>query len=483
MIRRTTFAFLSWFFPTVLLAQVDAQKIREIDLFVTQNFELQNYPSLCIAVIEKGEVKYIKAFGYADQKLKKKATTQTIYQIGSVTKVFTGNILSRLLVENKIGLTSPVSTFFPGPVVFPKDSTGRGLTVFDVATHTGGLPTYPPTLHRLNGDAPILGFPKDSLLAGISQTRLLFNIGRRWRYSNYGYGVLGNIIEAVEKKPLDDVFASRLFRPLKMSSTSLLYRPEYKKRLAVPYLVDELRIENKPWNLESIAACGNVYSTITDMSKAMIYFLGSSPEVKLQTTKQYQIVDTSSYGLGCFVNRPRSYETYYINHGGDLDGYGSWFTFFPEKEIGFVLLTNSKKGREFSDLGYALGDIIMGKNVTLPAPTVLSLMRKTYMESGVEGSLGAYLKNKTIKTYSYDENALNLFGYDLLGLNKNKDAIKVFTLCTEEYPNSANAFDSLAEAYYTDGDPKESLKNYQRSIELNPDNRNAADWIKKIRGN
>lgn len=92
------------------------------------------------------------------------------------------------------------------------------------------------------------------------------------------------------------------------------------------------------------------------------------------------------------------------------------------------------------------------------------------------------LKKEQPETYNFkDENELNNLGYKLLNDNRIDDAIKIFKLLVSEFPNSPNPYDSLGEAYHTNGDLKQSLKNYQKSLELNPDNSNAAKWIDKIK--
>ncbi|HEY7911454.1 MAG TPA: tetratricopeptide repeat protein, partial [Blastocatellia bacterium] len=93
------------------------------------------------------------------------------------------------------------------------------------------------------------------------------------------------------------------------------------------------------------------------------------------------------------------------------------------------------------------------------------------------------LKTNQSNAYDFSEPELNGLGYRLLAMKKVKEAIEVFKLNVEAYPQSSNVYDSLAEAYMTNGDKELAIKNYKRSLELNPQNTNAAETLKKLNAN
>lgn len=112
-------------------------------------------------------------------------------------------------------------------------------------------------------------------------------------------------------------------------------------------------------------------------------------------------------------------------------------------------------------------------------------MRATITQKGVDAVLEQYRELKRTQTNNYDfsEPLLNRLGYDLLRTQKVKEAIEIFKLNVEMFPQSANAYDSLGEAYMMNGDKELAIKNYEKSLELNPQNTKAVDTLKKLRGN
>lgn len=122
-----------------------------------------------------------------------------------------------------------------------------------------------------------------------------------------------------------------------------------------------------------------------------------------------------------------------------------------------------------------------------PRPTSLQEdLREVYDEDGIEATIAAYgdLRNRFYGRGSYDfgEGSLNAFGYELLEAGDIHDAIAVFRLNTEQFPESANAWDSLAEGYLRAGDGERAVEYYEKSLELDPDNRNAKEKLREIRG-
>src|SRR5581483_5234731 len=108
---------------------------------------------------------------------------------------------------------------------------------------------------------------------------------------------------------------------------------------------------------------------------------------------------------------------------------------------------------------------------------------KNILARGAEAALGEYRQWRKGRAADevINENQMNRIGYDLLGLKRIKDAIEVFKLNVEDYPQSANTWDSLGEAYMTSGEKEQAIKNYQRSVELNPNNTNGVEALKKLR--
>ncbi len=118
-----------------------------------------------------------------------------------------------------------------------------------------------------------------------------------------------------------------------------------------------------------------------------------------------------------------------------------------------------------------------------PKQSIAEALLPIITEKGIESALRQYRTLKQSSDYYATESQLNALGYRLLGMKKVKEAIEIFKLNVDAYPQSVNVYDSLGEAYEASGDKELAIKNYQKVIELNPQNTNAAERLKKLRGN
>ena len=117
-----------------------------------------------------------------------------------------------------------------------------------------------------------------------------------------------------------------------------------------------------------------------------------------------------------------------------------------------------------------------------PKRPIAEALLQVITEKGIESALRSYGALKQSNDYYVTESQLNALGYRLLGTKKVKEAIEIFKLNVETYPQSANVYDSLGEAYMINGDKELAIKNYQRAVELNPQNNSAVEALKKLRG-
>jgi tetratricopeptide (TPR) repeat protein len=114
--------------------------------------------------------------------------------------------------------------------------------------------------------------------------------------------------------------------------------------------------------------------------------------------------------------------------------------------------------------------------------SIADTLSATIASSGIDRAAKQYheLKAAAPSTYDFDENEVNSLGYQLLQADKFKQAIRIFQLNVEAYPQSGNTWDSLAEAYMDDGDKAQAIANYQRSLRINPGNVNAVKMLHKL---
>jgi len=338
-------------FVLTLIQSCNAQKSKfsqndklNIDSLINTEIAKKKIPSIVVGIVKDGKTVLARGFGYANVEDKILADENTIYQLGSVTKMFTGHLLAKLINQKEISLSDTLANFFPSSIGFPKSPTGQIVTIKEIATHSSEFPRYPENLQRIDPN-PIMGYSKEEMLKGIELVSIDTVIGVRYSYSNFGYGVLGTAMANLTGKSLSTLMQKYIFSTYDMDNSSLIIEDVHKDRLAIPYLEVSPYQRTEPWNMETLSGAGNVFSSIFDLNKFMIVMLSNNEINKTQQTKYFKINETWSYGLGCFIVDSKKRTTIIIYHGGDIDGYASSLTLYPEHNLGIVILTNWGAGQ------------------------------------------------------------------------------------------------------------------------------------------
>ncbi len=203
------------------------------------------------------------------------------------------------------------------------------------------------------------------MLKGIEMVSIDTVIGVRYNYSNFGYGILGIAMENRSEKSLADLMDQQIFSEYGMKNTSLVMKDDFDDKLAMPYLEVSPIEKTEPWNMESLSGAGNLFSSASDLNKFMIELLFDNEINKIQQTEYFKINDTWSYGLGCFIVDSKKRNTKVIYHGGDIDGYASELSLYPEYGLGVVILTNWGEGAVIGEAFTAINgkvlDYYLGK--------------------------------------------------------------------------------------------------------------------------
>ena len=321
----------------------------ELDSLVETRLTENQIPGLAVGVVKDGEVIVAKGYGFANVEDKIPATRNTIYQLGSVTKMFTGHLLAKLIHMKTISLDDTLAGFFPSSVDFPESPSGQKITIREIATHSAEFPRYPENLDR-NDPEPIKGYSKEDLIKGIEMVDIDTAIGARYHYSNFGYGVLGTAIANRTGKDLSTLMEEHIFSVYGMNNSSLYLDSRLHHQLAVPYLEVAPYQRTEPWEMGALSAAGNIFSSVSDLNKFMLTFMMENETKTIQQSAYLKINDTWSYGLGCFVIDSKKRNTRIIYHGGDIDGYASSLTLYHEHRLGIVILTNWGKGQVIGDV-------------------------------------------------------------------------------------------------------------------------------------
>jgi CubicO group peptidase (beta-lactamase class C family) len=431
-------------------------------------------------VAEKGSVILEKGYGLANMEWQIPNTPDTKFRVGSITKQFTSMVIMQLVGEGKIKLDEKITTYLPD---YRKD-TGDKVTVRHLLTHTSGIPSYTSLPGFIQNQArdpySVADFVKK-----YTSGDLEFEPGSKFSYDNSGYFLLGAIIERVTGKLYDQALKERIFDPLGMRDSGYDRSATVIARRASGYVLTPGGYENAPYLDMSIPfAAGSLYSTVQDLYKwdhALYTDKLLAPELK----KAVFTPNLNEYAFGWAVHKVKlddESEVNVISHDGGINGFNSTIVRFPETQDLIVLLDNTSRGDRIDELARGIADILHDIEPPKPRASIVDELMKTLATADGKQAVARYreLKAKAPDQYDFRENELNRLGYTLLQGGRVADAIDIFQLNVEAYPESFNVYDSLGEAYAAHGDRELAIKNYRKSLELNPKNTNGAEAIKRL---
>jgi tetratricopeptide (TPR) repeat protein len=330
------------------------------------------------------------------------------------------------------------------------------------------------------------------------KSSLRFKTGSNFSYSNIGYSLLALIIEKVSGKTYEQYLYENLWKSVGMETTGYS-RPNFNADLiAIGYGKNNIiwgKPTSKNWNGKApychLLGNGGILSTTEDLfkwHKALMTenILSKEAKEKLYHPKiRANENDNAYYAYGWDVSKTNR-NTFRVWHNGTNNIFYSDCMRFIDEKTTLIFLSN-KSNRNLYQLNFEVAKIIFEKNYKPIIPIADNETNQKFSQEIIETVLSNGLEKAKFKYNSRPsktdilENILNAKGYELLSQNKYDDAINIFTMNTIAYPNSFNAFDSLGEAYMNKGDKTSAIKNYEKSLQLDPTNGNAEDMIKKLK--
>jgi CubicO group peptidase (beta-lactamase class C family) len=266
----------------------------------------------------------------------------TVYEIGSVTKVFTSLILADMIEKGEVKADDPVSKFLPATVKVPSRN-GRQITLLDLSMQVSGLPRLPDNMKPAEPANPYADYDAAKLYDFLSRYALPRDPGEKYEYSNLAVGLLGHALALKAGMPYEELLRRRIFDPLGMTSTSIALSEAQKKRLAPGY--DAALKPVKNWDLDALAGAGAIRSTSNDMLK----FVGANLELtdtplkaamrRMRSVRKPTGSPDLEIGMAWHVFTKFDTELWW--HNGGTAGYRSFVGFIPAKKEGVVVLCNT----------------------------------------------------------------------------------------------------------------------------------------------
>ncbi|PWK53976.1 serine hydrolase domain-containing protein [Pleionea mediterranea] len=430
----------------------------QLDAFIVE-MEKQAIFSGSIAVIENGENIFSKSVGYADASKAKPVEKYAVFNIGSISKGFTAMSILLLVEDNKLQLENSLSTYFP-----ELPNWAEKITISHLLSHSSGLPA--------NGYQPDLDNTK--IIPELrTVTEIEFQPGEDTLYGSYGYQLLAMVVERITEQPFGAFVQDRIFVPLNMKYSYVLgTEPRTTAQLAIGY---EFGRGNVPQDFTTGAS--NVYSNVSDLLK-WERALSNNALVK-QATLQQALTPSKCWGNDCRLNADfgigvyKNDELWGIHHHGGFGGYQSMLYRFPEKNRAIVFTANNGLELQYNDIRFTLISILDGESPAYPKKDAHIMYYDVLMNKGLDEAKSAYISmRKKSDIYDVNEKDINSIGYFLLGNNHAELAVETFKFCSEQFPDSANIWDSYGEALETAKDIKGARHAYEKALKLATANQN-----------
>ena len=430
-------------------------------------------------VAENGRVIYRQGFGMANMEWGIPNTPDTKFRLGSITKQFTAMLTLQLVEQGKLKLDAKISDYLPDY----RQDIGQKVTIHHLLTHTSGIPSY-TGLPGFFDNVSRNPYKVADFVKKYASGELEFEPGTKYVYNNSGYFLLGAIVERVTGKPYEQVLKENIFDPLGMKNTGYDHHDTLIQKRASGYRKTADGYTNAPYLDMSIPyAAGSMYSTVEDLY-LWDQALYADKLLSVQSKEVMYKPFLENYAYGWVVTdasfKQNNQPVQVITHGGGINGFATTIVRFPKEKNLIVILDNT--GQSVDRLGETITKILYDQPYEPPKMSIVAALEKTIKEKGVEAGIAEYrtLKAKQSATYDFAEGELNTLGYSLMRAGKVKDAVEIFRLNVEAYPQGFNTYDSLAEAYMTLNERDLAVTNYKKSLELNPKNTNAVDMLKKL---
>jgi CubicO group peptidase (beta-lactamase class C family) len=346
-----------------------------IDDYMKGEMERRHIPGAALAVVRQGKLVKARGYGFANLEHNVPVTTDTVFELASVTKQFTATAIMLLVEERKVQLDDPVGWHLPRV-----PETWKPITVRHLLTHTSGLPSLTGGFKALRAGGARMRYTTAQMFDAAIKDELSFAAGERFQYSDVGYFLLGMIIETASGRRYRDVLDERFFTPLGMTSTSVIDVSRIQRRRAANYTLRDGTLVNdwRVWDIELPSHYG-VVSTVKDLvtweaALAAGKVVTPATLTAMWTPVRLNAGATFPYGFGWFVDERRGHR--WISHAGIT---GTELSRFPDDGLTVIVLTNLGRtlsptnrtnswGLTFGVAGRYVNGLLVGREKPAPDP-------------------------------------------------------------------------------------------------------------------
>jgi len=368
------------FISTIIVATASAQHIDRakfikdsLDNYINRSMTNWRIPGVAVCIVKDNKVVLMKGYGIKELGLNGKVDDNTLFMIGSNTKLFTATTLAMLQEEKKLSLDEKVTKYLPQWKLDDPLATQMAI-VRDLLCHRIGFRTFQGDFTFYNTD-----LTRDQVMEKMSHVKATYPFRTKWGYTNSAFLTAGQVIPVVTGKPWETYLKENIFAPLGMGNT-LALTGDITKSLnrTVPHTLVNGQLTAIPYcNIDGLAPAGAISSSVNDMSKWVLAQLNDGkvgqhqviPAAAIQATRQAQDVEGSEthlngetnyalYGLGVELEDYHNHRI--VMHTGGVNGYLSSVTMIPKDHLGIIILTNTDQNSFFEALKWEILDAYLG---------------------------------------------------------------------------------------------------------------------------
>jgi serine beta-lactamase-like protein LACTB len=323
-------------------AQVAIQLRKLAEYEVTE----KHLPGLSLALVDDQQIVWAQGFGFSDPKHESAATAETVYRVGSVSKLFTDIAIMQLVERGQLDLDAPITNYLPD--FRPKNPFGNAITLRELMSHRAGLVREPPVGSYFDSTEPSVA----EVVKSLNSTTLVYAPGTHTKYSNAGDTVAGLVLESVTRRPYAQYLQETVLRPLGLESSSFHPRPSLMSNLASGYMwTYEGRIFRAPRFELGTGPAGNMYSTVLDQGRFLSTLFaggrGLNGHVLNPATLQQMFAPQghdSGFGLGFALLNVDGLKM--VGHRGGVYGFSTEVLAMPTEKLGAAVITNMDNSSE-----------------------------------------------------------------------------------------------------------------------------------------
>jgi CubicO group peptidase (beta-lactamase class C family)/D-alanyl-D-alanine dipeptidase len=322
-----------------------AAAIQALERFIAREVADKHLPALSIALVDDQRIIWARGFGFANPAGKVPATADTVYRVGSVSKLFTDIAVMQLVEQGKLDLDVPVTRYLPD--FKPANPFGQPITLRQLMSHRSGLVREPPVGHYFDPSNPSLA----QTVASLNQTELVYAPGTRTKYSNAAVTVVGYLLEKTQNEPFARYLKRTLLDPLGMKTSGFEPTPALKRDLAqaVMWTYHDREFPAPTFELGT-APAGCMYTTVNDLSRFLstLFAGGQGPGGRILKSATLEAMWTpppakpgkekAPFGIGFHVKDLDGHRR--IGHGGAIYGFVTELGALPDEKLGVVVVAS-----------------------------------------------------------------------------------------------------------------------------------------------